>query len=308
VKSADDVPLNAPRQATASATANSRASSVAVLWLVLSALSFSLMAVCVKGVGQRIPLAEVVLARGVVSLSLSWGLLRRAGLSPWGTRRGLLALRGVLGTVALIFVYAAVTWLPLAAATVMHYIYPIFTALFAWWLLGERVPPKLGLAALVGWLGVLVVARPGLLTAGPLAPGAAALPLVGVLMAITGALLTSLAYVSVRSLGRSEHPLVIVFWFPLVAIPMSLPWMLHHPVLPTPPELLGLLGVGLFTQLGQIGLTQGLTRLPAAQATAIGYVQVAFAALWGRLFFGEALDGWTAAGAALILAATLLSR
>lgn len=67
------------------------------------------------------------------------------------------------------------------------------------------------------------------------------------------------------------------------------------------------MGVGLFTQLGQVTLTRGLTALPAAQATAISYVQVAFAGLWGWLIFGEGLDGWTVAGAALVLAATLLS-
>ena len=69
-----------------------------------------------------------------------------------------------------------------------------------------------------------------------------------------------------------------------------------------------MLGVGLFTQLGQIGLTQGLTRLPAARATALSYAQVLFAALWGWLFFGESLDTRTGIGAALVLAATGLTR
>ena len=129
----------------------------------------------------------------------------------------------------------------------------------------------------------------------------------GVLIAIAGALCTSLAYVSVRLLAASEHPLVIVLYFPLVAVPVSLPLVLLNPVLPTPIEWLWLLGVGLFTQLGQIGVTQGLVQLPAARATAISYSQVAFAGLWGWWLFGESLDGWTVAGAALILAACLLS-
>jgi drug/metabolite transporter (DMT)-like permease len=79
------------------------------------------------------------------------------------------------------------------------------------------------------------------------------------------------------------------------------------PVLPTATELLWLLGVGLFTQLGQVYLTRGLMALQAARATAISYVQVVFAALWGWLLFGERADAGTIAGAALVLLATLIS-
>jgi drug/metabolite transporter (DMT)-like permease len=263
--------------------------------MVASALSFSLMGVCVKQVGGRIPAAEVVLVRALVSLVLSWLLVRQAGLSPWGQRRGLLIGRGAIGSVALLCVYIALAELPLASATVLQYLYPTFTALLAWLMLGERIGRRVLLAVLVGWTGVLLVARPAQLL-GP-----------AVLIAVAGAFCTALAYVSVRSLARSEHPLVIVFYFPLVAVPLSLPLVLLNPVAPTPVELLWLLGVGVFTQLGQVLLTSSLAALPAARATAISYVQVAFAGLWGWLLFGEAVEGWTMAGAALVLAATLIS-
>ncbi|MFM7511767.1 MAG: DMT family transporter, partial [Cyanobium sp.] len=279
-----------------------------VLAMVASALSFSLMGVCVKQVGSRIPAAEVVLVRALVSVVLSWLLVRRAGISPWGQRRGLLVLRGAIGSVALLCVYIALTELPLASATVLQYTYPTFTALLAWLVLGEPIGRRVLLAVLVGWTGVLLVAGPGQLlgAAGSLA-GATTLAGPAVLIAVAGAFCTALAYVSVRSLARSEHPLVIVFYFPLVAVPLSLPLVLLNPVWPTPLELLWLLGVGVFTQLGQVFLTSSLVALPAARATAISYVQVAFAGIWGWLLFGELVDGWTVAGAALVLAATLIS-
>ncbi len=274
-----------------------------MLQLLISALAFSLMGVCVKQVGSRLPVAEVVLARALLNLAMTWWMLGRLGVSPWGRRRGLLALRGLLGSTALWCVYAALVQLPLGAATVLQYLYPSATAVLAWlWLrepLGRTVLAGIGL----GWLGVLLVARPG-----GLLPGGSALPVAGVAAAVAGALLTALAYVSVRALGRSEHPLVIVFWFPLLAIPLCVPLVAMQPVLPTAHEALWLLGVGVFTQLGQVTLTQGLTRMPAARSTAIGYSQVLFAALWGALFFAERPDGWTAIGAVLILAAGLLSR
>ena len=274
-----------------------------VLALLAGAFCFSLMTVCVKQLHGRLPVAVVVLGRALVSVVLSGWLVRRAGLNPLGQRRGLLALRGAVGTAALFCVYLAVMRLPLAAATVLQYLYPSVTALLAWAWLGERPGSLIALAMALGWLGVLVMAHPlGAAGSGP------TLPLEGVAWAVAGALLTAVAYVSVRELGRSEHPQVIVLWFPLISVPLSLPLVILHPTIPTLPELGWLLGVGLFTQLGQIGLTHGLVHLPAARATTIGYAQVAFAALWGWLVFGEGIGAPTVAGAGLILASILVGQ
>ena len=280
----------------------------ACAFMLSSAVSFSLMGVCVKAVGGRIPVAEVVLARSAVSLLLSIVMLRQAGLNPWGQRRGLLVLRGVIGTGALLCVFAALAQLPLAAATVLQYLQPTFTALLAWLLLGERVGPRVLLAAVLGWLAVVVLSNPAELSSlvGALG-GGSALPLAGVLWALGGALLSAFAYVSVRALGRTEHPLVIVFYFPLVGLVLTTPLVLLQPVWPTAWEALALIGVGLFTQLGQLGVTNGLLGLPAARATALSYGQVPLAALWGWLFFREPLDPDTTLAAGLVLAATLLS-
>ena len=305
--------------------------------MLSSALSFSLMGVCVKALGQRLPVVEVVMGRAVISLALSLGLLHRAGLSPWGNRRGLLVLRGVIGTAALYCVYGAIQALPLGEATVIQYLHPTFTALLAWLLLGERLSPQILLAILLGWLGVGLLTHPlhlgephpaglhlGTLPLGGLQPGtmhpgaqqaglAAAdlaqggLPQAAVLLAVAGALLTALAYVSVRALGRSEDPLVVIFYFPLVGLALTLPLVLLNPVLPTGPELVALGGVGLFTQLGQLGLTKGLMGLPAARATALSYVQVPLASLWGLWFFHDRPSPDSLVAALLVLAATVIS-
>ena len=266
--------------------------------MVLSAFSFSLMGVCVKHLEGTIPVAEVVLARAIVSLLLSWLLLRQQGIDPWGKRRGMLVLRGVIGTLALYCVYAALAKLPLAPATVLQYLYPTFTALLAWGALGEALNKRILGAMVLGFFGVWLVAQPG---------GATALPHWPMAIAISGSLLTALAYVTVRTLADHEHPLVIVFYFPLVSLPLSLPWVLASPVLPGPSQWAWLVGVGIFTQLGQVWLTQGLTQMPAARATGLSYVQVLFAAGWGLLFFGESFNSATLIGALLVLGSTLLS-
>jgi drug/metabolite transporter (DMT)-like permease len=180
--------------------------------------------------------AELVLARALVSVVLSWLLLRQAGVFPWGQRRGLLVIRGLVGSLALLCVYLAITRLPLASSTVLQYLYPSITALLAWPWLGERLRRRSLLGLALGWLGVLLVCQPagGMGLGLQLFPGASPLPLEGTLAALAGALLTALAYVSVRDLGRSEHPLVIVFYFPLVSVPFSLPLVLLQPVWPAP--------------------------------------------------------------------------
>ena len=190
-----------------------------------------------------------------------------------------------------------ILFLPLATATVLQYLYPTLSALAGWRWLGERIGRRLMLAIPLGWLGVLLVC----------APGGAAPSLLGVVLALAGAGLTALAYISVRELGRTEPALVIMLYFPLTSLPLCLPFVALDPVLPHGTEWLWLIGVGLFTQLGQMGLTWGLVRLPVAPATALGYAQVPFAALWGWLWFGEALAPATAIGAALVLGSTLLS-
>ncbi len=282
--------------------------------MLSSTLSFSLMGVCVKALGGRIPVAEVVMARSAISLVLSVVMLRQAGLDPWGQRKGLLVLRGAIGTCALFCVFAALAQLPLAPATVLQYLQPTFTALLAWLLLKERLGAKVWIAALLGWIAVVILSNPMELASllGPLGGGwlgvqANPLPWPGVLLALAGAILSACAYVSVRALGRTEHPLVIVFYFPLVGLLLTAPLVLLEPVWPSAWELLALVGVGLFTQLGQIGITKGLLGMPAARATAMSYGQVPLAALWGWLLFQEPLDPDTTTAALLVLAATLLS-
>ncbi|BEV36370.1 DMT family transporter [Synechococcus sp. M16CYN] len=260
------------------------------------------MTVCVKQLDGRIPVAEIVFVRAVISLVLTSVGLKLAGVEPWGIDRRLLLTRGITGSIALLCFFHAIETLPLAAATVLQYTYPTFTALAALVLLGESLRKRIILAVLLGWIGVVLVVQPKWLT-----DEVSNLPLIPVLIGICGALFTALAYISVRRLSAIEHPLVIVLYFPLISIPITLPWVIQNGVLPIGAEWMWLLGVGLFTQLGQVWVTDGLRRLPAARATSINYVQVAFAAGWGFIWFAESISIWQVCGGGLILLAAMVS-
>jgi drug/metabolite transporter (DMT)-like permease len=273
--------------------------------MVAGAFFLSVMALAVRVVGQRLPTMEIVSTRSLVVLVLSWGLLAREGVSPWGKARGLLFARGLLGFTALTLYYYSLVRLPLAEATVIQFTNPIWTALLAALVLSERLSPGEIAASVASLGGVLLLARPAAVFGG----AATALPPGPVGVALVGAFLSGAAYVAVRSLGRLEHPLVIVFWLALVSSAASLPFLVVGAVVPTLAEVGLLAVVGLTTFVGQLAITLGLRDEPAGRATGVAYLQVVFAVLWGVLFLGEYPDAWTLAGALVILASTwVLSR
>ena len=277
--------------------------SLGIRYMAAGAFFFSLMSLLVKIAGQRLPSQEVVLVRAVVTLVLSYWGVRRVRVSPWGNDRRLLVTRGMVGFVGLSGFYYAVVHLPLSDATVIQYTNPVFATIIAIWVLREPLRLREVLSVLVSLVGVVVVTRPGFLAG--FGSGA---PLSGLAVGIGlfGALGSGAAYVAVRKLRATEHPLVIVFYFALISVIASAPLGLFNAIRPTPREWLVLLGVGIMTQLGQVCITKGLHLETAGRATGIGYLQIVFATVWGALFFGEFPDAVTVLGAALIVAGTLM--
>lgn len=269
-------------------------------YMVGAAVFFSLMSLFVKLAGQRLPSMEIVLARYVVMLAATHVMLRRAGLSARGTNRGALVGRSVTGFAALSLFYYAVTQLPLGDVTTIHYTSPIFTAFIAAAFLKERNARTVWLGAALCLAGVVLVARPSFLFGGD------GLPRLAVLAAMGGAVLSASAYVFVRKLRETDHPLVVIYWFSAVGLALALPITLPQLVMPTPVEWLYLLGVGATTQVAQVFLTNGLHLEAAGRATSVGYLQIVFAFGWGMLVFGDVPDAWSLAGAAVIVAGVLL--
>src|SRR3569623_289339 len=111
----------------------------AAAYMATSAFGFSVMAMLVKLAARELPTGEIVLARALLTLGLSFWLVRRAGLTPWGTRRLGLAFRGLRGGSGLAVYYLSLVRLPLAEATTLQNGVPVFTALLAWRVLGVRI-------------------------------------------------------------------------------------------------------------------------------------------------------------------------
>lgn len=274
-----------------------------VRFMLFSALSFALMSACVKLVSTyHIPVLEIVAGRALVSLVISYVDVKRKGLSVWGHDKRWLFARGAAGTAALMCVYYAVTTLPLAEATILQYMNPVFTALLALIFLKESIQKSTVLCVIFSLIGLAIIVSPAMTLA-----HATQLPLLSVGIALLGAFGSAVAYVIVRKLSAKEDSSVIIFYFPLVALPISLALLGNDFVIPEPEALGLLILIGIFTQGGQLGLTQAMRSESASKAMAYSYVQVVFSVILGWLMFREVPTIWTWLGGMLIVSGALIN-
>jgi drug/metabolite transporter (DMT)-like permease len=270
--------------------------SPGLTYMILSATSFCLMTVFVKLAGITLPTIQIVFVRGLFTLLATAVLIYREEVYAFGSHKMLLIMRGVSGTLALFLVYESIKRFPLSEATVIQYLFPIFTALVAPLIISEAINKKVFSAIFIGLIGVYTVLD------FPFLIKATNISMYSIGIAITGSFLTSVAYVLVRKATKvNEHPLVVMFYFPLFTVPMCLPFLISNWVHPSPEVWGYLFLVGICTQSGQFFLTHGYKELPAAEAAPLSYVQVPFAMIMGAIFFDEIITINFIIGSTLVL-------
>jgi drug/metabolite transporter (DMT)-like permease len=268
--------------------------------MAASALCFSLMSLFVKLAGARLPTMEVVFGRSLFMAAVTLALVRREGHAPLGWNRPLLLTRAVVGTASLSLLYFALPRIPLGDATAIFFMAPIWTALAAVPVLGERTARVVAVGMGASLVGVVLIAKPSVLFG-----RAGALDGPAVAAALASSMLSGFVYAVVRKLRETDAPNVIILYLSAVGVAASLPFAGGW-VWPEGAEWLWLLGAGAVTLLGQIALTRGLHLEKAGRAVSVGYLQVVFAFGWGALFLGHLPDAWSLLGAALIVGSVLL--
>jgi drug/metabolite transporter (DMT)-like permease len=244
---------------------------------------------------------EIVFFRGILTLAMSYAIVKRARIEPvLGVNRRLLLQRGILGAAALACFLFSLTHLPLAESTLIQYMNPVFAILVAHWWFGERMGRGEWIALVASLTGVLLITRPAFLFGG----AASGIDPWHALIALGGALFSGSAYATIRQMPK-ERPEVVVLYLPLMSVPMSLPFIASNWHAPTWEEWLLLIGIGIATQLAQTSMTRGLQVEKTARATMVGYVQIIFAGAWGVLLFAETITAWTIVGAIVVLAGML---
>ncbi len=274
-----------------------------VWYMLLSALGFSLMSACVKGVSALgIPVLEIVAARSIVSVIISYADIKRKRISLWGHNKPLLIARGIVGSFALMFVYYAVTILPLAEATVLQYLHPVFTAILALFFLKEAIQRSTIACIIISLLGLFIIIQPNLQI-----NSTVQYSWISIGAGVLGAFGSAVAYIIVKKLTETDDSSVIIFYFPFVAFPISMIMLGSDFVVPSLAATGLLILIGIFTQVGQVGLTKALHSADANKATAYAYVQVVFSVLIGWVYFSEVPVITTIIGGSLIMAGAFVN-
>jgi drug/metabolite transporter (DMT)-like permease len=258
--------------------------------MAVASVFFFLMSLMVK-LCQGLPISQIVFFRGVVAMVICLVQLKVVGISPWGNHWRYLFLRGFFGTCALILFFTTLHKIPMATAVTIQYMSPIFTALLTTLILGETFFKGQFFFFLMAFAGVVTIKG---LSGGELEP---------ILIGLTAAFFAACAYTTIRKIQKlgGEHPLVIIFYFPLVTIPLITPLMLKEWVGPSGMQWLYLLGVGVFVQIAQYFMTRAYQLGEGSVVSIAGYLGVIWAAIGGYLFFDELVSSQTMLGILLVL-------
>ena len=266
-----------------------------VYFMVLATMFFAIMNIMVKYI-PRIGAVEIVFFRSVVSLAMSYTVLKSKGISVWGTNKKWLIIRGIAGSIGLLCFFATIKMMPLGSAIAIQYLSPIFTALLGIYLVKEKVKP-------VQWI-FFAMAFAGVVAIQGFDPRVTSIQ---VLIGVMGALGAGLAYNSIRRLKDSEHPLVIIFYFPLVTIPITGIYLLGGWITPTLFEVSMLIGIGVVTQFAQFFMTKAYQSDTLSKISPIQYIGIVFAIAAGYFLFDESYDFDSALGIILIIIAVIFN-
>ena len=273
----------------------STAVSKALLCLMTSALLFSIMGVCIRFASETVDNPTVVFFRNAVGLFSFIPMLFKQGLSFIKTDKlWMHTWRSVVGLAAMYGFFYAIAHLKLSNAMVFSYSSPIFIPLIAYFFLKEKISLGMIIAAVVGLIGVLLVAKPdqGMFNA---------LSVIG----LGACFLSAMAFVTVRALTSTEPPERIVFYFCIFGTLISSIPMFWHWRAFTLKELALLITAGLLANISQLFMSYAYSLAPAGQIGPMNYIAIVFAGIWGFIFWHEIPDMFSILGISIILIAIL---
>ncbi len=263
-----------------------------ILLMCASTVLFSGMHVLVRLVTQELHPFEVAFFRNVFGFAVFMPILVRRGFGFLRTRRlGLHALRSILNVVAMLMFFSALALTPVARVTALAFTAPLFMALLSVLFLGERFRLRRWVALFAGFMGTLVILRPGVI---PVDTGS--------LLVIGSASIWAVTMMVIKILSRTESSFAITAYMNIFLAVFSLipALMVWEP--PRGEAWLWLILIGLLGTLAQLALSQALKETEPTAVMPFDFLKLVWATILGRLVFGELPDLLTYVGAAVIFA------
>lgn len=263
----------------------------AALLMLGSSIFFGLMAVSIRLASEHLHAFEIAFFRNFFGLAAALPLLLRHGPGLLRTRRlPKYLFRCVIGIGSMLGSFWAISQLPLAEAVSLAYSTPIFVTIAAVLLLGEAVRARRWAAVALGFIGVLIIVRPGATSFN-----------IGSLAAVAAAMLSAVVAIQIKQLSATESADAIVLYTTLLWVPMSLVPALFVWQWPQGITWLWVAAAGLLGTGGHMLWTRALKLGDVSALTPISFAQLPVVVVAGWLLFGETLDRWMVLGAAIIL-------
>ncbi|AVQ07379.1 TPA: DMT family transporter [Xanthomonas vasicola pv. zeae] len=267
----------------------------AALWMLTSTFAFGLMAITIRLASSTIATTEIAFFRNAFGLLALLPLIVRPG-KPLPRTRQLphYLARTLIGLASMLCGFWAIGHLPLSQAISLSYATPLFVTVLAVIWLHEQVRLRRWLAVAAGFIGVLVILRPGSSTFTP-----------SLLIALLAAMISAVVAIQIKQLSRSDDSDAVVFYTYVFWVPMSLIPALFQWTWPQGIDWLWLVATGIFGTAGQLFWTRALKLGEVSALQPISFMQLPLVALLGWWLFGEAIERHTVIGAAIIIGANV---
>lgn len=268
------------------------------LWMLASAVTFTAMTTLIKYLGAGYSAALQTFYRQLAGFLILLPVIFRHRSAAFATTRpGILIFRASAGTVAMILQFYAYQKMPLADANALSFTRTLWMVPLAALIVREKLGPLRIGAAVIGFLGVLLMVRPG--AGGHFAIGAPALA------ALTASLLFSFTILGMKVMTKDHAPMVLLVWSATLGLAFAIPgavldWRWPHPL-----DLALLAAMGVIATVNQWCYIKGMQIGDAAAMAPIDYTRLVFAVLSGFLLFHELPGAWTVAGASIVVGSTL---
>lgn len=280
-----------------------------IIYIIISGLSFLVVNLIVKILGnpsyfpdlhlQKYPAQELVLARSIVSFSISAFIIYRKKLPFFGNNKKWLLMRGTFGMIALTLFFFTIEKLPLAIASTLQYLSPIFTIFIASFLFKEKISKTSYIASTIALLGVFFIGWNSI-------NKDAQFSFEWILIAIVSAFFSGIAYNSIKKLKETDEAINIVIYFPMLALPITGVWTCIDGVIPQGIEWLLLLIIGIFTQIAQICMTRAFLLVKTSTIAPFQYLGAIYSLILGWFIFDERLRFYSLVGIFLIIGGIIL--
>jgi drug/metabolite transporter (DMT)-like permease len=238
---------------------------------------------------------EAAFFRSLFGLIFSLPLLIKPGFALLRTRNFHLYLwRGGSGTLSMLASFWAIAHLPLAQAVSISYSTPLFVTIGAVFLLGEIVHARRWSAVAIGFLGVLIIMRPGQMHFS-----------FDMLIALAGAAFAASSYISIKFLSRTERPDAVVIYMTLIMTPLALIPAAYQWTWPDAGGWLWLVLTGLLATIAQVCMTRAYQAGEVSALIPINFIQLPVVSVFAYVLFGQSVDAATVLGAGIIIAANI---